>query len=37
MENWFGRRPPEGHEETLLNLAAVRDHGHNTKARSPVG
>ncbi len=37
MENWFGRRPPEGHEETLLNLAAVRDHGHDTNARSPVG
>lgn len=33
MENWFGRRPPEGHEETLLNLVAVRDPGHNAKER----
>ena len=25
MERWFGRPPPEGHEETLLNLVAIRD------------
>jgi len=25
MEHWFGRQPPRDHEETLLNLVAVRD------------
>ncbi len=25
MEHWFGRQPSEDHEETLLNLVAVRD------------
>jgi len=27
MESWFGKPPREGHEETLLNLVAVRDAG----------
>ena len=25
MENWFGRRPPEDREETLVNTVAVRE------------